>query len=203
MAELDKYWDKIHLKYTSNYDEWLNKYVHLFKKNDSIIELGCGRAYSSKYLLQNGFKNIIACDFSNQALKIVNKDTPDLKTMLFNMKDGLPFKDNSINIIIADLSLHYFDLKTTNYIFDEIYRILKKDGYLIARVNSTNDKLYIPNNTIEIEKNFLYDGNIYKRFFDESDFDLLLKNFQIHNLEEKYMNRYNKPKILWELCIKK
>jgi hypothetical protein len=62
MGQIDKYWDKIHLQYNSTYDNWLNKYVYLFNKNSRIIELGCGRAYCSKYLLDNGFKNIVACD---------------------------------------------------------------------------------------------------------------------------------------------
>ena len=64
--------------------------------------------------------------------------------MLFDMSDGLPFNDNSKNIIIADLSLHYFDSSKTKYIFNEIHRVLKKNGYLIARVNSSNDTLHIP-----------------------------------------------------------
>jgi len=119
------------------------------------------------------------------------------------MGNGLPFENDSIDVIIADLSLHYFDLSTTTFVFDEIYRVLKDDGYLIARVNATNDKLHIPDNAEEIEKNFFYDGNIYKRFFDKQDFETLLKNFEIHNLEQKNMNRYEKPKILWEFCVKK
>jgi len=203
MDKLDKYWDKIHLKHSSTYDDWLNKYIHLFNKNDSIIELGCGRAYCSKYLLDNGFQNIIACDFSEEVLKIVNKENPDLKTMLFDMTTELPFKDNSINIIIADLSLHYFDSSKTKYIFDEIHRVLKEDGYLIARVNSANDKLHIPANSEEVENNFFYDGNIYKKFFEKNDFDYLFKNFEICTLEEKHMDRYEKLKVLWEFCIKK
>ncbi len=203
MEELDKYWDDIHLKYNSIYDKWLNKYINLFKKEDLIIELGCGRAYCSNYLLKNGFNNVIACDFSKEALKIVNIENPNLKTMLFDMSVGLPFKDNSINVIVADLSLHYFTFSTTKYIFDEIYRVLNNNCYLIARVNSANDKLHIPNNGQELEKNFYYDGNIYKRFFERKDFDSLFKNFKICSIEEKYMDRYEKPKILWEFCIKK
>ena len=203
MEKLDKYWDNIHLKYNSTYDEWLNKYVNLFKKDDLIIELGCGRAYCSNYLLKNGFNNVIACDFSKEVLKIVNIENPNLKTMLFDMSVGLPFKDNSINVIVADLSLHYFTFSTTKYIFDEIYRVLNNNCYLIARVNSANDKLHIPNNGQELEKNFYYDGNIYKRFFERKDFDSLFKNFKICSIEEKYMDRYEKPKILWEVCIKK
>lgn len=203
MEHLDKYWDRIHLKYNSGYDEWLNKYMHLLKKDNLIIELGCGRAYCSNYLFNNGFRNIVACDFSEEVLKIVNKENLFLKTLLFDMGNGLPFENDSIDVIIADLSLHYFDLSTTTFVFDEIYRVLKDDGYLIARVNATNDKLHIPDNAEEIEKNFFYDGNIYKRFFDKQDFETLLKNFEIHNLEQKNMNRYEKPKILWEFCVKK
>lgn len=203
MDKLDKYWDEIHLKYNSTYDEWLNKYVYLLKKQDSIVELGCGRAYCSKYLLENGFENVIACDFSKEVLKMVNTESPRLKTMLFDMSKGLPFKDNSINMIVADLSLHYFDYSTTKYIVGEIYRVLKNNGYLIARVNSANDKLHIPDNCEEIEKNFFYDGKIYKRFFEKEDFDLLFKEFQICDIEEKHMDRYEKTKILWEICIKK
>lgn len=203
MGYLDKYWNEVHKKYTSTYDGWLDKYLHLFNKNDSIIDLGCGRAYCSQYLLDNGFTDIAACDFSEEVLKILNDERPDLKTMLFDMSNGLPFEDNSENIVIADLSLHYFNLSKTKLIFEDIYRILKKDGYLIARVNSTDDKEHIPSNCEEIEENFYYDGNIYKKFFTKEDFDFLFTNFQIINLEEKNMSRYEKTKVLWEFCIKK
>ena len=203
MNNLDKYWDDIHIKYTSSYDGWLDKYMNLFNKDDSIIELGCGRAYCSQYLMNNGFKNIIACDFSEEVLRIVNNELPTLKTRLFDMSKGLPFKADSINIVIADLSLHYFDISTTKSIFEDIYRILKKDGYLIARVNSTNDNNHIPENSKTIEENFYYDGNIYKKFFKKEDFDLLFTNFEVCNLEQRNMSRYEKPKILWEFCIKK
>ena len=203
MKDLSKYWDGIHLKYNSNYDHWLNSYMQLLKNDNSIIELGCGRAYCSSYLYDNGFKNVIACDFSKEVLKMVNNENPNLTTLLFDMSEGLPFANNSTDVIIADLSLHYFDLSTTNFIVDEIYRVLRENGYLIARVNATNDKLHIPKNAEEIEKNFFYDGNIYKRFFEKQDFESLFGNFKIQNLEQKNMSRYENPKILWEFCLKK
>lgn len=203
MNNFDKYWDNIHLKYNSTYDGWLNKYINLINKNDVIIELGCGRAYCSNYLLKNNFKNITACDFSSKALDIVNKENPNLKTMLFDMSLGLPFKDSSTNIIIADLCLHYFDYVTTNYIIDEIYRVLKPNGYLIARVNSANDKLHIPIGAKELEKNLFYDGQIYKKFFDKTDLNTLFKKFKICYMQEENMSRYEKTKILWEFCLRK
>ena len=197
-----KYWDQIHLKYTSKYDNWLNKYLNLFNKKSIIIELGCGRAYCSKYLLDNNYKNIIACDFSHEVIKIVNDSIPELKTMIFDMGKVFPFNDNSINVIIADLCLHYFDLNTTKIIFNKMYRSLKKDGLLIARVNSDDDNC-IPKNSEEIEKSFYYDGKICKRFFSKEDIELLADKFKILNLIQTNMDRYEKEKKVWEFCLKK
>lgn len=203
MNNLDKYWDKIHLKYTSTYDNWFNKYIHLLNKSDKIIELGCGRAYTSLYLLNNGFSDVTACDFSTEVINILNTEHKELNTSVFDISEKLPFKDDEINVIIADLCLHYFDSKKTKEILNEIYRVLKSGGYLIGRVNSANDKYHIPVNAKVLEKNFYYDGEIYKKFFEEDDFKELFENFKILSLEEKHMDRYEKPKTLWEFCIKK
>lgn len=203
MNNLDKYWDKIHLKYTSTYDNWFNKYILLLNKSDKIIELGCGRAYTSLYLLNNGFSDVTACDFSTEVINILNTEHKKLNTSVFDISEKLPFKDDEINVIIADLCLHYFDSKKTKEILNEIYRVLKSGGYLIGRVNSANDKYHIPVNAKVLEKNFYYDGEIYKKFFEEDDFKELFENFKILSLEEKHMDRYEKPKTLWEFCIKK
>lgn len=197
---LDRYWDSVHLKYNSTYDGWLDNYLSLFHKQDSIVELGCGRAYDSRYLLEKGFSNITVCDFSKEVIAIVQNEVPNLNTLSFDMKDGLPFKNDSISILIADLSIHYFDQKTTNYLVDEIYRVLKKNGKFIARVNSTNDSLYIPNSE-EIEKNFFYNGNVYKRFFDEKSIKKFFSKFTFYHIEEKNVGKYEKPKVLWEFCV--
>ncbi len=203
MNNLDKYWDKIHLKYTSTYDNWFDKYIHLLNKNDKIIELGCGRAYTSLYLLDNGFSDVTACDFSTEVINILNTEHKELNTSVFDISEKLPFKDDEINVIIADLCLHYFDSKKTKEILNEIYRVLKSGGYLIGRVNSANDKYHIPLSAKVLEKNFYYDGEIYKKFFEGKEFKELFENFKILSLEEKHMDRYEKPKTLWEFCIKK
>lgn len=203
MNNLDKYWDKIHLKYTSTYDNWFNKYIHLLNKSDKIIELGCGRAYTSLYLLNNDFSDVTACDFSTEVINILNTEHKELNTSVFDISEKLPFKDDEINVIIADLCLHYFDSKKTKEILNEIYRVLKSGGYLIGRVNSANDKYHIPLSAKVLEKNFYYDGEIYKKFFEGKEFKELFENFKILSLEEKHMDRYEKPKTLWEFCIKK
>ncbi len=200
---LSKHWDNIHLQYNSTYDGWLDKYIKLFNKDDVILELGCGRAYCSKYLFDNGYKYVIASDFSEVALKIVTRDNQDIKTMAIDISKPLPFASNFINIMIADLSLHYFDDLTTRKILNEIYRVLSIGGYLIARVNSVNTLLTIPQEYNELGKNFYYDGKMYKRFFSKEDFDILFEKFKFYSLSEKKMDRYAKTKILWEFCVRK
>lgn len=200
VMSLDKYWDKIHLQYDSTYDGWLDNYLNLFHKKDKIVELGCGRAYDSRYLIKKGFQNITVCDFSKEVLEIVKKEVPSLITLNFDMKNGLPFEDKSIDILIADLSIHYFDTQTTTFLVTEFYRVLKSNGRLIARVNSTNDKLYIPK-TKQIEKNFFYDGNVYKRFFNEESIKFFFHNFNFYHMEEKDAGKYEKPKVIWEFCV--
>lgn len=202
MGNFNLYWDDIHKKYNSTYDDWLNKYTKLFRKDFKFVELGCGRAYCSNYLISEGFSDVIATDFSSEVLKMVQKENKDLQTMLFDMTGGLPFGDNSVDVVIADLCLHYFDSEMTKYIIKEISRVLKKDGYLLVRVNSTKE-VQKKNSLEKIEHNFYFEGNIYKRYFDEEDCYYYFKDFKVYYLQESAMDRYDNPKVLWELCLRK
>lgn len=202
MGNFNLYWDDIHKRYNSTYDDWLNKYTKLFRKDFKFVELGCGRAYCSNYLISDGFSDVIATDFSSEVLKMVQEENKDLQTMLFDMTGGLPFGDNSVDVVIADLCLHYFDNEMTKYIIKEISRVLKKDGYLLVRVNSTKE-VQKKNNLEKIEHNFYFEGNIYKRYFDEEDCYYYFKDFKVYYLQESAMDRYDNPKVLWELCLRK
>lgn len=200
--QLNEYWDDIHKKYNSSYDGWLDKYLSFFSKDSLILELGCGRAYASKRLYELGYSNVVATDFSFEALKIVSEDNPNIKTMNIDITD-IKLENNSIDIVVADLCLHYFDFKTTQDILKKIYNILKDNGYLIGRVNSVNDVLHIPNNSSEIEPGYYYDGTIYKKFFSKEELIELLKDFDIEYIKEEKMDRYEKPKVLIEFCVRK
>ncbi|OOM76109.1 hypothetical protein CLPUN_28330 [Clostridium puniceum] len=67
-------------------------------------------------------------------------------------------------MILADLSLHYFDNRTTKNIVKEIRRVLKPEGCLIGRVNSINDFNFGAGCGREIEKNFYLTEGVYKSF---------------------------------------
>ncbi len=201
--ELNKYWDDIHKKYNSSYDGWLDKYLSLISKDNTILELGCGRAYASKRLFELGYRNLLATDFSEEALALVKEDNPGIKIMNLDITSSFPFEDNSIDVIVADLCLHYFDLKTTKQILTKIYNSLHENGYLIGRVNSAKDILHIPSGSKELEPGYFFDGTIYKKFFEVEELRELLEKFDIEFLKEEKMDRYEKPKVLIEFCVKK
>ena len=67
-------------------------------------------------------------------------------------------------ILIADLSLHYFDENITKNIMREIKRILAPNGYLIARVNSVEDINHGAGQGKKLEENFYYVEGYNKRF---------------------------------------
>ncbi len=202
-----EYWNKIHHLYFHNNietDNWLIPYTNIIMEcKDEIIDLGCGIGNNTLFI-SNLKKTIVACDFSNVALDIINKNIKSnyVRTINMDMTKKFIFPDNYTNLIIADLSLHYFNEITTFAILNEIKRILKKDGYLLFRVNSTKDINYGALSGTEIEKNYYSVNDYNKRFFAKKDILYFFKDFEIISLEEETMYRYELPKVLWKSLVK-
>lgn len=203
-----EYWNNIHKEYNKNqikFDEWLNDFDEIINNcKTPILDLGCGSGNNTLYLI-NKNKKVIAADLSSNAITNIIKNFPEIyDTKCFNMLDGFPFKDNSFEVIIADLSLHYFKKQDTEKIVKDLKRILCKNGYLIIRVNSINDVNHGAGQGLEIEK-YLFqteDGRL-KRFFDENDIREIFKNFNIIYLTEEIMTRYKLEKRLFRVCMQK
>ena len=198
-------WNKLHKDFSINnkpkYDDWLDEFKDIIDNVSSeIIDLGCGvTGNNTLYLLEKG-KRVLSCDFAEEALKVVDQ-IEGSKTLLFDMLDKFPFEDNYTDLIIADLSLHYFSDKDTKRIIKEIKRVLKPNGYLFFRVNSINSTEYkeiISKGILEKEKHFFFYNNMDKRFFDDVDIRSYFNDFKIILLREENMNRWCPDKIIWK-----
>lgn len=185
-------------------DSWMEKYSEEIMKIESkkAIDLGCGIGQDTKWLLSKGF-DVISCDISYIALNKLKELIPDSNTMQIDIKEKLPFEDNSIGLIDANLSIHYFDMENTTKIFNEIYRILKPNGLFIGRMNSDKNEGYIKETTKEIEKDFYYDYGRYFRLFNKEQFDILTARWNVIVLNENVTVRLNRRKALWEFILKK
>ena len=202
------YWNNLHKKYNREdikIDNWLDSFSNIIDNcSTPILDLGCGSGNDTLYLINKG-KKVISCDQSINAIENIKKNFIEVyDTKCFNMLDGMPFDNNSFDIIIADLCLHYFREKDTFRILNEIKKILNKKGYLIFRVNSINDVNHGAGLGKEIEHH-LYQTNDkrLKRFFDEKDIRYFFKEFDIEYLNEEIMTRYKLEKKLYRCLVRK
>lgn len=202
----EDYWNKSHLQFSNgkpDYDLWLEPYLPLFKNiSTPVLDLGCGTGNDTLYLMEKGF-NVISVDYSDSALSILKQYIPSATTQKLDISNPLPFKNDSFEVVVADLSLHYFDSETTKEILSEIKRILTKGGYFFARVNSIKDANYGALQGEKIEENFYYVNGYNKRFFTLDDAQSYFSIIGPTTVKEAMMLRYTKPKEVIEVVSKK
>jgi ubiquinone/menaquinone biosynthesis C-methylase UbiE len=101
-------------------------------KNDIILDAGCESGYVSLKLSKK-CKKVISVDIVTDAIKDLNKKIKqskikNIKTLVCPLHK-LKFKKNIINkIVFTEVIEHCFNPKK---VFDNFYKILKKDGLLI------------------------------------------------------------------------
>lgn len=170
-------WDNYYKNTLLNiqYDGWLDKYIHLLK-NKNILDIGCGVGHN--YVLLNKYADqLINLDYSKEALHQLISYYPDAKTTMHDITNILPFKTEQFDVVIADLSLHYFTKEDTIMINKEISRILKQNGKLLIRVNTTEEN----------KSSFYYDERMQmnRRYFSIEDVNKLFINFNILKCEKQ------------------
>ena len=161
------------------------------KKINNIIELGAGLGRDSIFFAKNNIK-IQALDYSSSGIKIINhkikKDNLSnyISTKLFDVREKLPFKDNSIDACYSHMlycmALTTADLQKLN---NEIQRILKPNGFNIYTVRHTEDGDFQNGNHIG-EDLYENDGFIVHYFSEEKVNSLLdgFKNISLDKFEE-------------------
>lgn len=185
-------------------DIWLKKYEELLKKVNvgKALDLGCGLGQYTQFLLNKGFQ-VISSDISKDVLKKVKEDNPKTEIIQLDMSKPLPFKDKQFDLVLANLSIHYFDKETTINLLKEIKRILKDDGYFIGSVNSSKTFKFIKDVAIELEPNYYQEKGRTVRLWNKEQFDYFFKDFKIDVLEEVETKRWNSVKIMWEFIVHK
>ena len=115
-----KRWDSIHSSYAPEdivCDAWLEQFEDIINScHTPIIDLGCGSGNNIKCLLEKR-KAVIACDYSSAAIANIRRNFPEIHgAVCFDMTESFPFEDNFSQLVIADLSLHYFpeNIKKSN-----------------------------------------------------------------------------------------
>ena len=194
-----EYWDELHKNYERDkieIDDWMWVFDKTIKESRGpAIDLGCGSGNDTLYLLNKG-KDVFACDGSMNAVLNMRKNFPEIEgAICFDMLSVFPFGNNTTDLVVADLCLHYFTKEDTIKILKEIRRVLVNKGHLLLRVNSMNDINHGAGQGIEIEQHlYMTEDGRYKRFFDTKDIYEMFNIFDIKYVREETMKRYKLEK---------
>lgn len=149
------------------------------KRLETLLDIGCGDGRDSVYFFNKGLK-VTAVDFSISGIKKLKLQNPKINSILSDIRK-VKFKENYFDVIYAHLSLHYFDDKTTDKIFNNLHHILKKNGLLFVKCKSIDDALFGKGQKIG--------ENIYKKghtrhFFSKEYMAEKLKKFKVIKIKK-------------------
>ncbi len=191
-------------------DRWMDRWLPQLRGaagGAPLLELGCDTGGDTAWLLAQGF-DVVATDIAFDPLRQCAVNAPAARLVRHDLAQSLPFADAVFGAVVASLCLHYFDWATTVRAVAEIRRVLRPGGLLLCRVNSTNDVHHGAMQGEELEPHYFRQDAQYaacKRFFDAADLDRLFTRADWTELSraELPVRRYDKPKVAWELVLRR
>jgi len=162
----DSFWAKLHKLYSDK--EWISKpslFAETVKEyiptSGKLLDLGAGLGQDSAYFTELGYE-VTSTDLDIGHLCKLAGDKFHIEEV--DLRQPLPYSNESFDVVYAHLSLHYFDKQTTERIFEEIYRVLKLGGVFAFFTNSTDDPEF--NTGKKLEENYLEIEGVAKRYLD-------------------------------------
>jgi len=142
MGQYDDVWknDSIDAHFKTDIPQ---KMLELFEKENvqTILDLGSGDGTIAVDLAKQG-RTMYALEISNEGIEKTKARAQEAHVSVHireqDMYQPLPFKDTSMDAVIAFQSLNHNTLSEIEKLFAEITRILKRGGLFIAKTANFN-----------------------------------------------------------------
>lgn len=122
---------KDHIKNVLEYIEYFAKFLPPHAK---ILDVGCGPGRDAKVFTGMGF-DITGIDFSEKMIELAEKIAPKAKFELMDFRE-LKFKNESFDAIWFNAALFKIKKSEADRVLGEMYRVLKRDGFMYISVKS-------------------------------------------------------------------
>lgn len=183
-------------------DDWLAPWQAELQTLSTALDIGCGDGFETARLAAWGLQ-VTATDIAEQALARSAARTPQARHLLADARAMSDLADGSFDLVLAHLSLHYFDRRGTQQAFNELARVLRTGGLLLACVNADDDVNYGAPADASGWELVIVDG-VPKQFFGEAKLrEVLPPGLTIERVMKRRSGRYGAPKSLWELAARK
>lgn len=150
----------------------------VIKKNDQMLDIGCGDGFFTKRFYSSSAKHIDAIDTDIKALKIAKKNNPGINIKYFNLNavnDDFPLK--LYNVIIWDGAIGHFTKEESRKVTEKISYSLDKNGIFVGSESlgdEGSDHMQSFENPQELNK-------IFKDFFKYSCF--FIESYPLFNVQ--------------------
>lgn len=201
-GELKKTYNKIAQNWGDDHsgDTWwvegADKFLEFLPKGSSVLDLGCGSGYKTKYIKEKGY-DVEGCDFSEEMIKISKKNFPGIIFEVFDIYD-LDKLDKKFDGIFCQAVLLHIPKKDVISILDKMKSLLNVDGYLYIAVKEKRD--FEPEEEIKKENDYGYE---YERFFSYFTIEELSDYFNKLDMQVVYKISNGSPKRTWINIIAK
>ncbi|MDH2907051.1 MAG: class I SAM-dependent methyltransferase [Candidatus Nitrosotalea sp.] len=186
-------WDNIYEKDSSFFGEKpsdfaMSCYDTMKDGSETILELGCGQGRDSLFFASKGIK-VKALDYSRLAIEQLSKRAKQtglsVEASVYDATRPLPFNDNEFDAVYSHMLFSMkFSREQLKFIFKEIRRVLRNDGFHFFSVRNYNDKFYGKGIKVDDE---IYDINGFQiRFFTTQEIENLSEGFKIFEIKEDY-----------------
>jgi pseudaminic acid biosynthesis-associated methylase len=101
-----------------------NKFLSKFKKETSMLEVGCNRGVQLNILKKMNFKNLWGIEINNKALNIAKEDKS--MNIVYGSALDIPFKDSYFDIVFTSGVLIHISPTDLPKVIDEMYRTSKR-----------------------------------------------------------------------------
>lgn len=114
--------------------------LEFVKERGAALDMGPGALNASKYLLDQGFRSVIALDAKPVAVEIAQSLPQDRFNYIISSFEQFNFPLNAYDLINAEFSLPFSTPQEFDRVFDAITHSLKEGGVLTGQLFGDRDE---------------------------------------------------------------